>query len=110
MALIFALSSMSAPPRVPEGVDKELHAALYAGLSALVVRALSGGWRRRVTAGVALVSVAIATAYGVTDEYHQSLVPLRQSEALDVLADAAGAGAAACGLYGWDIIRGRHGL
>jgi VanZ family protein len=110
MALIFVLSSISAPPVLPQGVDKNVHAALFAGLAVLVVRALSGGWGRRVTFGVALASVAIATAYGVSDEFHQSFVPLRQSEAMDVLADAAGAGAAAFGLYGWDIIRGRHGV
>ena len=110
MAGIFVLSSISHPPAVPEGVDKNLHAALYAGLTALVVRALAGGWRRHVSLSVALVSIVIATAYGVTDEFHQSLVPLRKADAMDVVADAIGATAAAVGLYGWDIIRGRHGL
>jgi VanZ family protein len=35
--------------------------------------------------------VALATAYGVTDEYHQSFVPGRQAEAADVLKDLGGA-------------------
>jgi VanZ family protein len=110
MALIFGLSSVSAPPELPQGLDKEVHAALYAGLAALVVRALSGGWGRRVTLGMAIASAAIAAVYGISDEFHQSFVPLRQSEAADVLADTVGANAAAFGLYGWDIIRGRHGV
>ena len=94
----------------PEGVDKNAHAVLYAGLGALLVRAFAGGWGRRVTLGVVFASVAIAAVYGVSDEYHQSFVPMRQAEALDVMADAVGAAVAAFGLYGWDIIRGRHDL
>jgi hypothetical protein len=35
---------------------------------------------------------------------------MRQVEAMDVVADATGAALAAFGLYGWDIIRSRHGL
>ena len=110
MCLIFALSSISQPPTLPQGLDKGAHAALYAGLGALIVRARAGGWRRRVTIGAALAAIVIAAAYGVTDEYHQSFVPLRQVEGLDVFADTVGAAVAAFGLYGWDIIRGRHGL
>ena len=110
MALIFALSSISRPPALPHGVDKDAHAVLYAGLGVLLVRALAGGWRRRVTLVAAIGAVAMAAAYGVSDEYHQSFVPLRQVEALDVLADTVGAAAAALSLYCWDIIRRRHGL
>jgi VanZ family protein len=36
-------------------------------------------------------AIAIATAYGVLDEFHQSFVPGREASALDVLADFAGA-------------------
>ena len=110
MALIFALSSISQTPGFVDSVDKDLHALLYAGLGVLLVRAISGGWRRRVTLATAAAAVAIATAYGVSDECHQSFVPMRQLEAMDVVADATGAALAAFGLYGWDIIRSRHGL
>ena len=110
MAFIFALSSISHPPTLANGVDKDAHAVLYAGLGALLVRAFAGGWRRPVTLAAAIGAVAIAAVYGVSDEYHQSFVPLRQVEALDVLADTVGAAAAALSLYWWDIIRSRHGL
>ena len=90
--------------------DKYLHATLYGGFGALVVRALAGGWRQRVTVTIVAVTTVIAAAYGVSDEFHQSFVPMRSVEALDVVADTVGAAAAAVALYGWDIIRTRHGL
>jgi VanZ family protein len=110
MAVIFGLSSMSQTPAFVGGVDKYLHAVLYSGLSALLVRALAGGWHRRVTPGRLVAAIVIAAAYGVSDEFHQSFVPMRSVEAMDVVADTVGAAVAAFGLYAWDIIRARHGL
>jgi VanZ family protein len=99
MALIFLLSSISHPPTLPEGADKNLHALLYAGLGVLLVRALAGGVHRRVLARSALIAVAIAAAYGVTDEFHQWFVPPRSVEGLDVVADTLGAALAASVLW-----------
>lgn len=86
-ALIFALSASSAPPgasmpllEVP-GADKLAHAALYAVLAALLRAAAA---RRRE-------AVAVAAAYGVTDELHQAFVPRRSPDPLDWAADLAGA-------------------
>ena len=110
MAIIFGLSSVSRPPAFVGGVDKYLHATLYGGLGALLVRALAGGWHRRVTVGFVAATIALAAAYGVSDEFHQSFVPNRSVEALDVVADTVGASIAAITLYAWDIIRARHGL
>jgi VanZ family protein len=110
MALIFGLSSISKTPAFVGGVDKYLHAALYSGLGALLVRALAGGWHRRITFGITVAAIAIAAAYGVSDEFHQSFVPLRSVEVLDVVADMIGAAAAAFALYAWDIIRPRYDL
>jgi VanZ family protein len=111
MAAIFGASSISEPPGVPGGPsDKILHAAVYAVLGALLVRALAGGLTGRVTARTALLAAFIASGYGITDEVHQYFVPLRNMDAVDVLADAAGAGAAALALYVRDIIRTRHDL
>jgi VanZ family protein len=101
MAFIFGLSSVSTPPALPQGTDKDLHALLYAGLGIVLVRALAGGVRRRVTGGVAILAVVIATLYGVTDEFHQYFVPPRQVEALDVAADGIGAAVSAIGAYLW---------
>jgi len=110
MALIFGLSSISQTPAFVGGVDKYLHAALYSGLAVLIVRALAGGWGRRVTIGIVVATIAIAAAYGVSDEFHQSFVPRRSVEAMDVVADTVGASVAAFALYAWDIIRSRYDL
>ncbi|OFW29930.1 MAG: hypothetical protein A3H97_03855 [Acidobacteria bacterium RIFCSPLOWO2_02_FULL_65_29] len=115
MALIFALSSISEPPEAPAAVsDKGLHFILYAGLAALVVRALAGGWRRPVSLGVVGLAIAISSVYGATDELHQYFVPPRQMEALDLLADTIGASLAAFGLLLANLSRrsrtGRQGV
>lgn len=116
MTVIFVASSRPAIPPAFEAVsDKVLHAAAYAVLSVLCVRALSNRWASRITLGVAAAALAIATAYGASDEIHQHFVPPRQMDALDLLADASGAGIAAAGLYVWscarrDIIQARNGV
>jgi VanZ family protein len=103
MTVIFVLSSIPRPPEPPEALsflsDKALHAMLYAGLAVLIVRALSGGWLRSFTVGTALLAVAIAVAYGISDEIHQYFVPLRTMDVGDVIADAVGAALAVWGLY-----------
>jgi VanZ family protein len=100
MALIFFLSSLSQPTLAPpRRWDKVAHLALYAGLGAVVVRALAGGWANPVTAGSVAATVLICTLYGITDEIHQHFVPLRRADAFDVVADAAGAAIAALGFY-----------
>ena len=83
-ALIFALSSI---PDLGTGLGgwdlalrKIAHAAEYAVLGALLVRAL----------GRELPAVAIGIAYAVTDEVHQAFVPGRHGAAVDVLVDAVG--------------------
>ncbi|MQA30374.1 MAG: VanZ family protein [Luteitalea sp.] len=110
MACIFAVSSVSDIPRLPEGADKNLHALVYFGLGVLLTRAMSQGDPARASLRTALLATAVAALYGVSDELHQSFVPLREVDALDVLADTLGAGAAAFGLYAWGIIQSRHAL
>jgi VanZ family protein len=110
MALIFGASSIAHPPEVPgAGSDKLVHMLMYAGLSALLVRAWAGGLGRPVALRVAVLAVLLSTAYGVTDEIHQHFVPPRQMDALDLVADGIGATLAATLLYA-GIIRGRDGL
>jgi VanZ family protein len=97
MAAIFHFSSESQPlPMLTEHVwDKILHTVEYIGLGVLVFRALCGEglglWQS------AILTVTIVSAYGASDEWHQSFVPMRSSDVTDWLTDSlAGAiGAAA---------------
>ncbi|HUR34217.1 MAG TPA: VanZ family protein [Vicinamibacterales bacterium] len=109
MLVIFALSSMSHPPALPNGSDKWLHGVLYAGLGALFARAVAGGWHG-VSLAQVLATACFGAVYGASDELHQYFNPPRNVEALDVLADTIGAAAAAAALHAWGIIRGRDGL
>jgi VanZ family protein len=104
MALIFYVSSLHQAP-LPDGVsDKFAHFLGYVGLGSLVARAVAGGVPRRMTWHQVVLAVAITTAYGVSDEYHQRFVPGRSSDVADVYADATGACAAAAACWAWGII------
>jgi VanZ family protein len=104
MAVIFYFSSLN-DPLLPAGTtDKTWHAAGYAGLAVLVCRALAGGFRHRLTLRMAAAAIAIATAYGVTDEFHQTFVPGRGWDANDLAADAIGACAGTIAAWAWGII------
>ncbi len=107
MAVIFYLSGLSDPP-IPSSVSPAFgHWAGYALLGVTVVRALSGGLPGRVTAAVAVATVAFCVAYGVSDEFHQSFVPGRVPDIADLFADAAGATAAVAGGWAWGILSAR---
>ena len=94
MAVIFVLSSQSGL-RVSDdtAVDRPLrtiaHLGSYALLAGLLLFALDRGGRPTLK-GVA-VAFTVALLYGVSDEFHQSLVPDRTGRADDVLVDALGA-------------------
>ena len=107
MALIFLLSAQAKPPLPRQLSDKQGHSIGYMGLAVMVERALAGGLMARTGLPTAAAAWAIASAYGATDEWHQSFVPGRSADVLDWYADAAGAllGAGAC--WAWGIIRFR---
>jgi VanZ family protein len=91
MVLIFAASSMSDPGAPPGGLsDKAAHFMIYFALGASLLRALAGGRSAAMTARRVLLAALIATLYGVSDELHQSFVPGRTPESLDLVADACG--------------------
>jgi VanZ family protein len=101
MVAIFHFSSESDPlPMLTEHVwDKVLHTIEYTGLGVLVFRALWGeglGWWQS-----AVLTVAVVSGYGASDEMHQSFVPMRSADVMDWLTDSlAGAiGAAAYLVY-----------
>jgi hypothetical protein len=105
MAAIFIVSSgpgVALPPG--RNLDKLMHAGAYAVLAALAAWALTRGRLRSATGPVLLAAWMIGTAYGATDEWHQSFVPGRQADAADFLADALGALAAAGAVRAWGII------
>lgn len=109
MGLIFWVSSRERPNVLVAAPDYLLHAAAYAGLTALSVRALA----KRIVSGIAtahvLGGIGIAVLYGVSDEWHQLHVPGRDGSPLDVLADFAGASAAGAFLWAVSAVKGTAG-
>jgi VanZ family protein len=69
--------------------DKALHMVEYAVLAMLLCRALRGEGLDRFASAV--VAIVAASAYGVTDEWHQMLISGRESDVRDWLADTVGA-------------------
>ncbi len=100
MALIWLISSLAltdvSVSRFPLG-DKGVHFLEYGVLAFLVAHAALRTWPRHHPWRTAALAIFLTVLWGFVDEIHQAFVPGRESEALDVLADAAGAvfGAAA---------------
>ena len=88
--LFFASSRSDVGPaaRVPDWLT---HGTAYLAFAMLLARAVRGGFGRPLPARTALAVVLAATLYGVSDEWHQSFVPGRDSSWGDVAKDAAGA-------------------
>ncbi len=80
--------------------DKLLHAAAYAVMAALAVRAFLGGLRP-LRAGAVAAALLLTIGYGAMDELIQSFVPGRQASLWDLAADALGAALATLVLAGW---------
>lgn len=92
MALIFVISAQPALPSAPGRWDallkKTMHALAYGILTWLYLRALRGHWRDERM--IRVVSVMLALAYAVSDEYHQTFVPGRSGGWVDVVIDGLG--------------------
>jgi len=91
-AVIFWLSHQPNPlPSLTAQLsDKLLHAVEYAGLAGLLALGL-GRLRPDRLAWAALLAMALASAYGLTDELHQAFVPGRDASLLDWAFDGIGA-------------------
>jgi VanZ family protein len=94
-AIIFALSSV---PDLGTGLGgwdlvlrKVAHAAEFAVLGALLVRAVGSAW----------IAFLLGGAYAVSDEVHQAFVEGRHGSPLDVAIDAVGV---ACGVLLWQRV------
>jgi len=93
-ALIFIGSSFPNPPGASGGEWRYdlAHMVEYAVLGALaflVVRSFRPSWPAMV---VMVAAWTLAVLYGMSDEFHQSFVPNRDANWLDVGFDALGAG------------------
>lgn len=95
-ALIFWLSHQPNPlPALTAALsDKLLHGAEYGGLAGLLALGLHRAGVRGI-GRAALLAAALASAYGASDEWHQSFVPHRTADVLDWVADSLGAAAGA---------------
>ena len=101
MAAIYGMSALGTdePPEpnlLTLLIKKTGHVIEYALLAALYSRALSRG--APLSLGVVAASVGLAVLYAVSDEFHQSYVPGRHGQALDVIIDLGGT---LMGVYLW---------
>lgn len=107
LAAVYWLSSLSRVPGAQFVWDKLLHAVGYCAVSLLALRAFHGGLER-LRPGRTLLAFAVMLAWFVSDEWHQSFVPGRDAEALDVVADVVGFGLAVVVALAWGAVRGRR--
>lgn len=103
MAVIFVLSAQPDLPHVTGGwpdllISSAAHTFLFAVLAILWARALGQGRRAW------LAAVALTLLYALSDEFHQSFVPGRHADPLDLAFDTLGA---ALGLAGWAWLQRR---
>ncbi len=70
-------------------VRKTAHFLEYATLSALITGAVYAEDKKK--SRVFLTSVCIAALYAASDEFHQTFVPERSGQPIDVMLDSAGA-------------------
>ena len=90
--LIFIQSSHPSPDITPHWpyVDKVLHFIAYALLGALFLRAFKTTRIKHHLKLIFALSVLFSSLYGISDEIHQSFVPYRTADVMDVIADILG--------------------
>ena len=107
MSCITYVSSLSSPEEqlptllIPLN-DKVIHATEYAILGILCFRAFEKAAGVLGATYASSFAVITATVFGLSDEIHQSFVPLRQADPLDLLADFIGA---TIGILIWQRLR-----
>lgn len=83
---------------LPPHADKIIHAVLYAILAGLIHVALR--MRGFPPPRAAWWALGLASLYGITDEWHQSMVANRHADVMDWIADTVGAA--------WVVFAARH--
>jgi VanZ family protein len=92
MAVIFAMSSSTRVPKLPAGLsDHTGHFIGYGLLGAFAIRAFARASWTQIGIPSGWRAIVLSSAYGVTDEYHQSFVSSRTPSVADWLADTLGA-------------------
>ncbi len=71
-------------------IDKLFHFVEYFILGALLVRAFSNSSGKANFKLILLLSILIASAYGILDEFHQRFVPGRSPGIFDIFSDIIG--------------------
>ena len=87
MGVIFRLSAIPGS-NLPSRFGSLGHFLVYAVLGALIALALAP---HRDTAQTITLAVFVAALYAVSDEYHQSFVPMRTPDVADWGVDTVGA-------------------
>ncbi|MFO0693123.1 MAG: VanZ family protein [Polyangiales bacterium] len=98
MALIFGLSSLPSPPHFVDALpfqDRGAHFLEYGVLGLLTARAAFRLLPDRPAIRLVLFALIVSVGFAITDELHQTLVPGRTGDVIDLLADALGATAGA---------------
>lgn len=92
----------------PDGFDsvhffirKLAHLGEYGVFAILLYGWFRAGRRPRFSAAAALLALAVAGAFSLTDEFHQTFVPARTGSLRDCAIDTAGA---AAGLLGYLLL------
>lgn len=90
-----------AAPSGVTGFDKLAHFCVFGLLATLVLRCPLV-WRQERRTWIAIL---VVSAFGLTDEWHQSFTPGRSVEWADWIADTGGAAVAAFVYQGWTQYR-----
>jgi VanZ family protein len=90
--IIFIQSSYPSIKTTPElpHIDKMLHFVAYALLGTLFLRAFKTSRIKNNVKFMLILSVLLSSLYGISDEIHQYLIPYRDADLMDVLADTLG--------------------
>ena len=107
MGGIFCLSAVPASRISQLGISQTLadlaHVPLFAGLGSVILLALTGRTLPRVAAALGL-----ASAFALSDEWHQTFVPGRVFSGADLGSDAIGAAIGVVAVLFWQMVRTRE--